>query len=188
LDEEERRAKELMQQATAEAKRDAARVKREQKQSTKKATDYLNRFHAFVESDLPVKAKAVRRKPTFHLTDFEERDGQKSYRFANIFSRLRVYHGSSLLENIDQMGMLAKILISTQVSAPASRTKFNLLAGTGGTYVATAVSNGTLGSVLSLQNGEFLPGAGNQYSYVGYSAGVSFQSLLPSATTQDCFG
>jgi hypothetical protein len=87
LNEKERKAAALVKQAAVEAKRQAAKVKKERveakRASKKQATDYLKRYHAYIESDLPMRSKLARTHPTFHLTDFEERNGHKSYRFLN---------------------------------------------------------------------------------------------------------
>jgi hypothetical protein len=47
-----------------------------------------------------------------------------------LIQRIRVFHGSNLLSDIDNYGVLSKILFDTQVSTDASYGKFNILAGT----------------------------------------------------------
>lgn len=47
-----------------------------------------------------------------------------------LIQRIRVFHGSNLLSDIDNYGVLSKILFDTQVSTDATYGKFNILAGT----------------------------------------------------------
>lgn len=71
--------------------------------------------------------------------------------------KIRVFHGSNLLEDIDNYEVLAKMIFDMQASSDASRGKLNILAGTdanyyiGSTYTAAAVAdlnnNNTIKSV-----------------------------------------
>lgn len=47
-----------------------------------------------------------------------------------LIQRIRVFHGSNLLSDIDNYGVLSKILFDTQVSTDSTYGKFNILAGT----------------------------------------------------------
>lgn len=47
-----------------------------------------------------------------------------------LIQRIRVFHGSNLLEDIDNYGLLAKMLYDIQVHTDATYGKFNILAGT----------------------------------------------------------
>ena len=47
-----------------------------------------------------------------------------------VFSRVRLYHGSNLLQEINEYGLLAKLLFDIQVPFDASVGKYNILAGT----------------------------------------------------------
>lgn len=47
-----------------------------------------------------------------------------------LIQRIRIFHGSNLLEDIDNYGLLAKMLFDIQVSTDATYGKFNVLAGT----------------------------------------------------------
>jgi hypothetical protein len=47
-----------------------------------------------------------------------------------LIQRLRIFHGSNLLQDIDNYGMLAKLFFDLQVSTDASYGKYNILAGT----------------------------------------------------------
>ena len=48
----------------------------------------------------------------------------------SLIQRIRIFHGSNLLQDIDNYGLLAKILFDLQVPSDASYGKFNILAGT----------------------------------------------------------
>jgi len=47
-----------------------------------------------------------------------------------LIQRIRVFHGSNLLQDIDQYGLLAKMLFDLQVPFDAIQGKYNVLAGT----------------------------------------------------------
>ena len=47
-----------------------------------------------------------------------------------LIQRIRVYHGSNLIEDIDNYGLLAKMLFDLQVPTDAAYGKYNILAGT----------------------------------------------------------
>lgn len=47
-----------------------------------------------------------------------------------LIQRIRVYHGSNLLEDIDNYGQLAKMVFDMQVPTDAAYGKYNILAGT----------------------------------------------------------
>ena len=47
-----------------------------------------------------------------------------------LIQRIRVFHGSNLLSDIDNYGVLSKILFDTQVSTDSTYGKYNILAGT----------------------------------------------------------
>ena len=48
----------------------------------------------------------------------------------SIFQRLRVFHGSNLLQDIDSYGLLVKMLFDTQVSRDSLLDKYNVTSGT----------------------------------------------------------
>jgi hypothetical protein len=54
-----------------------------------------------------------------------------------IIQRIRIYHGSNLLQDIDNYGLLAKMLFDLQVPSDACYGKFNILAGTRNDVVTT---------------------------------------------------
>ena len=47
-----------------------------------------------------------------------------------IIQRIRIYHGSNLLQDVDNYGLLANMLFDLQVPTDACYGKFNILAGT----------------------------------------------------------
>lgn len=47
----------------------------------------------------------------------------------NLFSRLRIFHGSNLLQDIDSYSMLVKILYDLQVNTGATYGKYNVMSG-----------------------------------------------------------
>jgi hypothetical protein len=47
-----------------------------------------------------------------------------------LIQRIRVYHGSNLIQDIDNYGLLAKMLFDIQVPTDAAYGKFNILSGT----------------------------------------------------------
>ena len=47
-----------------------------------------------------------------------------------LIQRIRVYHGSNLLEDIDNYGLLAKMLFDLQVPTDATYGKYNVMCGT----------------------------------------------------------
>lgn len=54
-----------------------------------------------------------------------------------IFQRIRIFHGSNLLQDIDNYGLLAKMLFDIQQPTDACYGKLNLLAGTRGDMTLT---------------------------------------------------
>jgi hypothetical protein len=58
----------------------------------------------------------------------------------SIIQRLRVFSGSNLLEDIDNYGMLAKILFDAQVSTDACYGRMNVLAGTRNDLIVSGTS------------------------------------------------
>jgi hypothetical protein len=77
-----------------------------------------------------------------------------------LIQRIRIFHGSNLLQDIDNYGLLAKMMFDIQVPSDASYGKFNVFAGTRGdlsTYVPTAGvgANNCYGSVQA-NSGELI--------------------------------
>lgn len=68
--------------------------------------------------------------------------------------RLRIFHGSNLIEDTDEYGLLAKIYFDLQVSTDASYGKYAILAGTRGDMYGTLATdigdgNGGVGGQLA---------------------------------------
>jgi hypothetical protein len=95
-----------------------------------------------------------------------------------IIQRIRVFSGSNLLEDIDNYGLLAKLLITTQISCPSNKTKFNILAGTRSDYIsyltAAAYAQFGINPVVNVQSGEVLPSS----TYTQYSSANNM--LIPN--------
>ena len=74
-----------------------------------------------------------------------------------IIQRLRIYHGSNLLQDIDNYGLLAKTLFDLSVPTDASYGKYNILAGTRNDLntqlpALTAVSGADVAGLLASVN------------------------------------
>ena len=85
-----------------------------------------------------------------------------------LIQRIRIYHGSNLLEDIDNYGMLAKILYDLQQPTDATYGKLNVISGTRSDLVVknatayadaaaitAAINNGTI-SATQVNSGEYL--------------------------------
>jgi hypothetical protein len=60
-----------------------------------------------------------------------------------IIQRIRIFHGSNLLQDIDNYGMLAKMLFDIQVNTPANYGKNNILCGTRNDLTTTFTTPGS---------------------------------------------
>jgi hypothetical protein len=74
-----------------------------------------------------------------------------------LIQRIRVFHGSNLLQDIDNYGLLAKMLLDLQVPFDAVQGKYNVLAGTRadvvGAFPDIATANATdAASAVTLSN------------------------------------
>jgi len=65
--------------------------------------------------------------------------------------RIRIYHGSNLLEDIDNYNMLAKEIFDLQVSTDASQGKYSILAGTRQDLI-TKINGTAAGAAFPAQN------------------------------------
>ena len=113
----------------------------------------------------------------FDLTIKNTSGAASSYRWDScgahgLIQRIRVYHGSNLLEDIDNYGLLSKMLFDLQVPADAAYGKYNVMCGTrndlvlqnngtaltsaaDATAIYTAIANGTL-SANQVNSGELM--------------------------------
>jgi len=100
--------------------------------------------------------------------------------------RVRVFHGSNLLEDIDNYGQLAKILYDYQVPEDAVKGRFSVTTGTNNAYStaggadtvglnARSVNRGALVSVIN--GSSALPFAINLVSLVGALSGEKYLPL-----------
>lgn len=71
-----------------------------------------------------------------------------------LIQRIRVWHGSNLLQDIDNYGLLAKMLFDIQISTDATYGKYNILSGTRSDLVAilpTVAAAATAGVATAAQ-------------------------------------
>ena len=111
-----------------------------------------------------------------------------------LIQRIRVYHGSNLLEDIDNYALLAKMLFDLQVSTDATYGKYNVMCGTRSDLVISnsgtlptdaattvaAITNGTL-SAIQVNSGELLGSSiANNASTTTYTYNLNLISVLGS--------
>jgi hypothetical protein len=106
-----------------------------------------------------------------------------------IFQRIRVFHGSNLLEDIDNASQLAKILYDYQAPEDSVKGRFSITSGTNADYsVAQAAAAGDATNAASINRGRALgaltpagtfsyPFAINLISMVGALAGEKYLPL-----------
>ena len=102
--------------------------------------------------------------------------------------RVRVFHGSNLLEDIDNYGQLAKILYDFQAPEDAVKGRFAITTGTNEEYTGVGVAAAALQNVRSVNRGRALgalaasttsfPFAINLVSLVGALAGEKYIPLF----------
>ena len=71
----------------------------------------------------------------------------------NFIQRVRVFHGSNLLEDIDNYGQLAKILYDYQAPEDAVKGRFAITTGTNEDYSGVGVAAAALANVRSVNRG-----------------------------------
>jgi hypothetical protein len=101
--------------------------------------------------------------------------------------RVRVFHGSNLLEDIDNYGQLAKILYDYQAPEDAVKGRFAITTGTNEDYSGVGVAAAALANVRSVNRGRAtgalaaattsFPFAINLVSLVGALAGSAYLPL-----------
>jgi hypothetical protein len=100
--------------------------------------------------------------------------------------RVRVFHGSNLLEDIDNYGQLAKILYDYQVPEDAVKGRFSITTGTNDEFSGVGVAAASLMNTKSVNRGRALgalattasfPFAINLVSLVGALAGDKYLPL-----------
>jgi hypothetical protein len=104
----------------------------------------------------------------------------------NFIQRIRVFHGSNLLEDIDNYGQLAKILYDYQAPEDAVKGRFSVTTGTNEEFSAVGVAAAALLNARSVNRGRALgafaasttfPFAINLVSLVGALAGEKYLPL-----------
>jgi hypothetical protein len=116
-----------------------------------------------------------------------------------LIQRIRVFHGSNLLQDIDNYGMLAKMLFDLQVPSDGAYGKYNILCGTrNDLVVTTAAAQGFTGvnnfPAMQINSGEALknltsPNNGivlsaNEYTET-YTYCLNLISLVGSLSSQN---
>jgi hypothetical protein len=108
----------------------------------------------------------------------------------NFIQRVRVFHGSNLLEDIDNYGQLAKILYDFQAPEDAVKGRFSITSGTNEEFSAVGTGAAALQNVRSVNRGRALgalattaggtvfPFAINLISLVGALSGASYLPLF----------
>jgi hypothetical protein len=108
----------------------------------------------------------------------------------NFIQRIRVFHGSNLLEDIDNYGQLAKILYDFQAPEDAVKGRFSITSGTNEEFSAVGTGAAALQNVRSVNRGRALgalattaggtafPFAINLISLVGALSGASYLPLF----------
>jgi hypothetical protein len=105
----------------------------------------------------------------------------------NFIQRVRVFHGSNLLEDIDNYGQLAKVLYDYQVPEDAVKGRYAITSGTNEEYSSVGVAAAALQNVRSVNRGRALgalgatttsfPFAINLISLVGALSGEKYLPL-----------
>jgi hypothetical protein len=88
-----------------------------------------------------------------------------------LIQRIRVFHGSNLLEDIDNYGLLSKMLFDTQVHTDSTYGKMNILAGTRNDLnvnipAATTFTSAVNLSATQINSGEELVNSSNSASLI----------------------
>jgi hypothetical protein len=98
--------------------------------------------------------------------------------FHGMFQRIRVFHGSNLLEDIDNYSQLAKILYDYQASEDAVKGRFSITTGTNADYsVAQAAAAGDATNAASINRGRAL-GALTPAGTFSYPFAINLVSML----------
>ena len=96
--------------------------------------------------------------------------------FHNFIQRVRVFHGSSLLEDIDNYGQLAKILYDFQVPEDAVKGRFAITTGTNEDYSGVGTGAAALQNVRSVNRGRALGALGA--TTTSFQFGINLVSLV----------
>lgn len=94
----------------------------------------------------------------------------------SIINRIRIYHGSSLIEDIQEYGLLAKILYDMQLPADNTYGKQTLLAGTRQDLVLTTPNVGAVADISQKNLSAVAVNSGDRF-------GVAVGGALTAATT-----
>ena len=94
-----------------------------------------------------------------------------------IIQRLRIFSGSNLLQDIDNYGLLAKMLFDIQVSQDANIGKYSITTGTRNDYTTTSVTTTATPCVMRNSGASIFSKTGDNVT-VSYTYCLSLISLL----------
>jgi len=104
-----------------------------------------------------------------------------------LIQRVRIFHGSNLIEDIDNYNLLAKLLYDIQVPTDATYGKFNVTSGTRSdlvTQIPTATAFGDLSnkylSCEQVNSGDLIASYIGSGTYVNYTYCLNLISLIGS--------
>ena len=105
-----------------------------------------------------------------------------------IFQRIRIFHGSNLLQDIDSYGMLVKMLYDTQVSRDTLLDKYNITSGTRYGMVNDNVAPDNTTGVIHVNSGDaVLTDIASGTSSTIQTYCISLVSLLGTLGTSNYF-
>lgn len=96
----------------------------------------------------------------------------------NFIQRIRVFHGSNLLEDIDNYGQLAKILYDFQAPEDAVKGRFAITSGTNEEYSAVGVAAAALLNSRSVNRGRALGALATTAAGTPFQFAINLVSLV----------
>jgi len=104
-----------------------------------------------------------------------------------IIQRIRVFHGSNLLQDIDNYGMLTKMLFDLQMPTDATYGKYNMLCGTrndlvGRVQTFTTVAGADLGAAITSVNASLTAAATAGFSVLQINSGDRIEGTTALVT------
>lgn len=100
-----------------------------------------------------------------------------------VIQRIRVWHGSNLLQDIDNYGLLSKMIFDLQVATPSAYGKYNMLCGTRNDLVTVPNQLNTQSNITSNGNATNTDG-GASTTLGNLSANQAGSSLVADAINQ----
>ena len=105
-----------------------------------------------------------------------------------VIQRIRIWHGSNLLQDIDNYGVLAKMIFETQVPTDSTYGKYNILAGTKNdlkllTTVNTPNAIGTVDNTTGATTGTYISNYLDNSKVVQVNSGDAIATNIATTTT-----